>query len=182
MAAPTRIEINIYHTKKTKKKQSCHTRHPDVVRDEHHLVARLGLHQSQQAAQHRCPTGQLRTDTLSGVSGRVKLQQVSQLAARLRDLLVDQVRVVAQLLQTGAGPQGRLGGLAVTLALVSLQTAPDGVRLYEGIVIHGNLTPCETTGHHQLPLGRQVVSTTTCTGCLSGSAVSWSWQLSGGGP
>ena len=94
MVAPTRIEINIYIARqKTKaKKQSCHMRHADVVRDEHHLVARLGRHQSQQAAQHRCPTGQLRTDTLSGVSGRVKLQQVSQLAARLRDLLVDQVR------------------------------------------------------------------------------------------
>ena len=48
--------------------------------------------------------------------------------------------VVAQLLQTGAGWQGRPGGLAVTLALVNLQTAPDGVRLYEGIV-HDNLMP-----------------------------------------
>ena len=102
-----------------------------------------------------------------------RLEQV-ELAARLRDLFVDQVRVVAQLLQTGDGRQGRLGGLAVTLALVGLQTAPDGVRLYEGVV-HGNLTPCETTGHHQLLLGRQVVSTTTCNGCLSGCAVSWSW-------
>ena len=35
-------------------------RHPDEVKDEHHLVVRLGRHQSQQAAQHRCPTGQLR--------------------------------------------------------------------------------------------------------------------------
>ena len=39
-----------------------------VARDEHHqLVARLGLHQSQQVVQDGHLTGQLRTDTFSGV-------------------------------------------------------------------------------------------------------------------
>ena len=70
---------------------------PGVARDEHHqLVARLGLHQSQQVVQDGHLTGQLRTDTFSGASaGRVKLQQVLQLAARLRDPLADQFRAAA---------------------------------------------------------------------------------------